>query len=276
MLAFQFDRLVVSRNFSPALFAVYAVGAVELPLTGVVQQAVSSVLIPALTRHYAAGDVAGMAALWRRAIRRTSLVLLPLFVFFILTANETIHLLFGASYSQSADVFRVYLLLMPLRVATYGLITQAIGRTHINLTASFILLAANAALVLALVGPLGLIGPAVGTVLATYLIAVYYLIRLRKVLGLTIGALFPWSILLVNLSISAVAAIPVGLVVLAGPGGVLQLVVAALVFAPSYLGLMLLGRRLDPQEIGWVWRIVRFMRVIPEGWLQRYASDRSR
>ena len=32
MFAFQFDRLVVSRDFSPALYAVYAVGAVELPL----------------------------------------------------------------------------------------------------------------------------------------------------------------------------------------------------------------------------------------------------
>ena len=192
--AFQFDRLVVSRDFTPALFAVYVVGAVELPLTVIVQQSVNAVLIPALARHFAAGDIPGMAALWRRAIRRTSLVLLPLFVFFMLTANETIHLLFGASYAQSADVFRIYLLLVPLRVATYGLITQAIGRTQINLTASFVLLALNAALVLALVGPLGLIGPALGTVLATFGMAIYYLIRLRAVLGLSVRALFPWSV----------------------------------------------------------------------------------
>ena len=83
MFAFQFDRLVVSREFSPALYAVYVVGAVELPLTIIVQQSVNSVLVPALARHYAAGDLAGLAAQWQRAIRRTSFVLLPLFVFFI-------------------------------------------------------------------------------------------------------------------------------------------------------------------------------------------------
>ena len=32
MFAFQFDRLVVSRNFTAALFAIYSVGAVELPI----------------------------------------------------------------------------------------------------------------------------------------------------------------------------------------------------------------------------------------------------
>jgi O-antigen/teichoic acid export membrane protein len=249
--AFQFDRLVVSRNFSAATYAVYVVGAVELPLTVIVQQSVNSVLVPALTRHYRAGDIGALAAQWRRAIRRTSLVLLPIFVFFMLTATETIHLLFGASYGESTDVFRVYLLLVPLRVATYGLITQAIGRTQINLTASFVLLALNAVLVLALVGPLGLIGPAVGTVLATYGMAGYYLGRLRGVLGLPVRALFPWRLLGANLAISALAGIPVALLILAGLGGFLQLVVAAPVYGLCYLGLMVVARRFDAQEIEW-------------------------
>ena len=127
-LAWQFDRVVVSRRFSPAVFAVYAVGAVELPFTTIVQQSVNAVLVPALARYYALADIAGMAALWRRAIRRTSLVLLPMFVFFMLTADQVIRLLFD-HFERSADVFRIYLLLVPIRVATYGLITQAIGRT---------------------------------------------------------------------------------------------------------------------------------------------------
>ncbi len=273
--AFQFDRLVVSRDFTTALFAVYVVGAVELPLTAVVQQSVNSVLVPALARHYAAGDLAGMSALWRRAIRRTSLVLLPLFVFFMLTADATIRLLFGASYAQSADVFRIYLLLVPLRVATYGLITQAIGRTRINLTASFVLLALNAALVLALVGPLGLIGPALGTVLATFGMAFYYLVRLRAVLGLTIRALFPWSMLAVNLALSALAAIPAAVLVLAGLDGVLQLVVAALLFGPCYLAVMLFARRLDPQEIEWARRAVGMVLAIPQRWPRARRTDSS-
>jgi O-antigen/teichoic acid export membrane protein len=274
-LAWQFDRIVVSRQFSAALFAVYSVGAVELPLTSIVQQSVNAVMVPALTRHYAAGDITGMAALWRRAIRRTSLVLLPMFVFFMLTAGEVIRLLFGAGFEGSIGVFRIYLLLVPLRVATYGLITQAIGRTRINLVGSFVLLAANAVLVLALVGPLGLTGPALGTVLATFILAGYYLVRLRRVVGMSIRALFPWPLLAANLAISAAAGVPVVALLLADVRGPSQLVLAALVYAPTYLGLLLLARRLEPQEIDWLRRLLDVTLALPRRRLRARAQDGS-
>ena len=257
MLAFQFDRLVVSRNFSAALFAIYSVGAVELPISVLVQQSVNSTLMPALTRHHLAGDVAGMVALWRRAVRRTSLVLFPTFVFFMLTAPAAVRLLFGAPYAESTVMFRIYLFLVPLRVATYGLITQAIGRTRINLTGSIFFLASNAVLVLALVGPLGLPGPAVATVAATAGLAGYYLVRLRKVLKVTIRALLPWRTLAANLAVSVTAALPAGLLVLLGVRGLAQLPIVAAVYPPCYLGLLLATRRLDGTEVQAVRRVLR-------------------
>jgi O-antigen/teichoic acid export membrane protein len=266
-LAWQFDRLVVSRQFTPAEFAVYAIGAVELPITSIIQQSVNAVLVPALARLYAAGDIAGMAALWRRAIRRTSLLLLPTFIFFMLTADATIGVLFGSGFHDSVGVFRIYLLLVPVRVATYGLITQAIGRTRINLTGSVVLLAANAILVLILVGPLGLSGAALGTVLATLVLVAYYLVRLRGVLGMPIRALFPWPLLAGNMAISAAAGIPVALLLLAGVGGIVQLVLAGLLYAPCYLRLLLLAKRLQPEEIEWIRQVARSIPGIPHRWL---------
>jgi O-antigen/teichoic acid export membrane protein len=255
-LAWQFDRLVVSREFSAAVFAVYAVGAVELPITAIVQQSINAVLVPALTERNAAGDVGGMVALWRRAICRSSLVLLPVFVFFMLTAAELIRLLFGSAYESSTSVFRIYLLLVPIRVATYGIITQAIGRTTINLVGSILLLVLNAIFVLALVGPLGLNGPALGTVLATTGLAIYYLVRLRSVLGVGIGALFPWAPLAANLGLSALAGVPVVLLMIAGAGGVLLLVAGGALYGLAYIGLLLATRRLDAREIEWGARLL--------------------
>jgi O-antigen/teichoic acid export membrane protein len=257
MLAFQFDRLVVSRDFSAALYAVYSVGAVELPISVLVQQAVNSTLMPALTRHYLAGDIAGMAALWRRAVRRSSLVLLPTFVFFMLTAPAAVRVLYGASYAESAVMFRIYLFLVPLRVATYGIITQAIGRTRINLVGSFVFLGTNAILVLALVGPMGLPGPAVATVAATTGLAAFYLVRLRRVLNLSIRALFPWLALAANLAVSVVAALPAALLVLLGLRGLIQLLIVGAVYPPCYLGLLLVTRRLDETEVKAVGRVLR-------------------
>jgi hypothetical protein len=79
----------------------------------------------------------------------------------------------------------------------------------------------------------------------------YYLGRLRGVLGLPVRALFPWRLLGANLAISALAGIPVALLILAGLGGFLQLVVAAPVYGLCYLGLMVVARRFDAQEIEW-------------------------
>jgi O-antigen/teichoic acid export membrane protein len=267
-LAWQFDRIVVSRQFTTAEFAVYAVGAVELPLTVIIQQSVNAVLVPAVARHYAAGDIAGMVDLWRRAIRRTSLFLLPAFVFFMLTAEQTIRVLFGAGYQTSADVFRIYLLLVPARVATYGILSQAIGRTGINLSASAVFLVVNGILVVALVGPLGLIGPALGTVLATVIMIAYYLVRLRRLIDISFTDLFPWPLLSVNLAISALAGVPVALLVIAGVGGLLQLVVAGLLYAPTYVGLLVVTKRLNADEVRWLHRLVRPVVGPPRRWLR--------
>ena len=262
-LAWQFDRLVVSRNFSAAVFAVYAIGAVELPITSIIQQSVNAVLVPALSERYAAGDIQGMAALWRRAIRRSSLILLPTFVFFMLTAEEFIRLLFGSGFAGSTGVFRIYLLLVPIRVATYGIITQAVGRTRVNLVGSLLFLGVNAILVLALVGPLGLKGPALGTVLASVALAVYYLVRLRAVLSLSIRALFPWSLLAANLAVSALAGVPLALLILAGVDGAVVLFAGGVLYAVCYVGLMLAMRRFDAQEIEWGRQLLHMLRRRP-------------
>lgn len=217
-LGYQFDRLVVTSNFSTDDFAIYAAGAIELPFVPIIQQSVNSVLLPELTRRYGDGDLRGVHELWREAIRKTSLVLLPVFVFALVFAADIVAILYGAQYERSTEILRVYLLLMPIRVATYGLIPMAIGRPRINLAASIVYLVSNAVFALALVGPLGLVGPAVGTVLADVAIVSFYLVRLRAVLGSPVRALFPWRVIVKNLGVAAAAgAVTVPFVVLRLP-----------------------------------------------------------
>ena len=126
-LGYQFDRIVVGVSFSPQEFAVYALGAVEVPLGLLIAAAVSNVLVPRLTIFWRDGDRAGMVALWREAMRKTSLVLLPLFAFMLVMSADLVLLLYGPGYSESVEVFRVYLLLLPLRIATWGLIPRRSG-----------------------------------------------------------------------------------------------------------------------------------------------------
>ena len=245
-LGYQFDRIVVGVSFSSQEFAVYALGAVEIPLGLLIAAAVSNVLVPRLTILWRDGDRAGMVKLWREAMRKTSLVLLPLFAFLMVMSADLVLLLYGPGYSESVDVFRVYLFLLPLRIATWGLIPLAIGRTGINLRASLLVLAANAGVALALVGPLGLIGAALAAPISAVVAVAYYLVRLRSIARLNVRDLVPIPALLGTLAVSLLAAAPLLAIRELPVAPSVRLVAAGVVFgviAPS--GLRVTGRISD-------------------------------
>ena len=252
-LGFQADRLVVSHHFTPSEYAVYGVGAVEVPIAVVVQQAVNSVLVPTLSRLYADGDLPGLVRQWQAAIRKTSLVMLPLFAFLMVMAGSLMRVLYGPTFGGSVPIFRAYLFLLPLRVATYGLITQAIGRTGINLVASILLLATNVVLAVVLVFPLGLLGPAIATPVATFIMAAYYLARLRKVVALSVGQLLPWRLLGINLAVSVVSAVPLLALFTVDVSSFVRLAIACVLFPLVYAVALRLTGRLTPTE----WKLLR-------------------
>jgi hypothetical protein len=101
-------------------------------------------------------------------------------------------------------------------------------------------------------------------------------VRLRGVLGLPVRALFPWGTVGANLALSAAAAIPAAALVLAGLDGFVQLVVVALLFAPAYIGLLILFRRLDAQELAWMARAASIVQSVPERILRVRPTDGAR
>lgn len=242
-LGYQFDRLVVGVNFSPSDFAIYTLGAVEVPLGLLIAYAVGNVLVPRLTILWRDGDRRAMVALWREAMRKTSLILLPLFAFLMAMSADLVRVLYGSGFSESVDVFRVYLFLLPLRIATWGLIPQAIGRTRVNLWASIVILVVNAAVAIALIGPLGLTGAALAAPIASFAAAGYYIVRLRAIAGLEARELIPIRTLAGTLAVSLAAAAPLlAIRDLAAPSSI-RLLVAGLVFgAIAPLGLRATGR----------------------------------
>ena len=230
-LGYQFDRIVVAANFSSEEFAVYALGAVEIPLGLLIAAAVSNVLVPRLTILWRDGDRAGMVSVWREAMRKTSLVLLPMFAFLMVMSADLVRLLYGPGYSESVAVFRVYLFLLPLRIATWGLIPQAIGRTRVNLQASVLMLVANACIALALVGPLGLIGAALAAPISAVLVVTYYLVRLRSIAGFEVRNLVPVRALTSTLAVSILAAAPLLVIREIPMASSIRLVAATVLFA---------------------------------------------
>ena len=133
MFAFQFDRLVVSRNFSACALRRIRGGGGGAAAFG----------------HCPAGCQRGSrprhdpARRGRRHARSDRPVdtchpahqsgAVSDVRLFMLTAPETVRISTAATIMRAPSIFASICVLVPLRVATYGIITQAIGRTRVNL-----------------------------------------------------------------------------------------------------------------------------------------------
>jgi O-antigen/teichoic acid export membrane protein len=208
-LSTSLDQVIVSSRCSPDSYAVYSVGAFEIPLIGVITGSISSVLLVDYALLYYQKNYSEIISLIHRAMTRSAVLLLPLMILLLIVAPSLMEVLFGKSYRGGALFFRIYLLLLPMRTLTFGALLQSAGRSRLILVQSILDLAANAALGWHLTGVLGPAGAALANVLATYLVAVPVgLWALRATLQTPTWRLLPWSRLARILGAALLAGVP--------------------------------------------------------------------
>lgn len=187
VLSVQLDKLMISGFFSPEQFAVFSLGAMELPLIGILINSVNAILLP----NISALDKQGMSEIYRASVRKNAILVFPLAVVFFIFAKEFITFVYGSFYLESALYFRIYLLLLPLRVATYGIIFQALGKTRLVMYDAIIMLILNGVLNYIFIPQWGMQGAAWATVIVSWLILLVYLWQIRFSLDIKLSLLFP-------------------------------------------------------------------------------------
>jgi O-antigen/teichoic acid export membrane protein len=204
MLAIQIDKLVISSYYSPEIFAVFSVGAMEVPFIGIVLNAVNSVLMPELAKRDVHTEKAEISVLYRGAVRKNALIILPMFAFLFVFAQDFIVMLYSARYVNATVFFRIYLLSMPLRIATYGVLLQIGGKTKYVFYSAVVSLIMNVIMNLIFIHTIGQQGPAWATVIVIYLGVAFYLWLIRKVMQYRMRLLFPLPDLFKTLLVSLV------------------------------------------------------------------------
>ncbi len=222
IIAVQLDKFLISSYFTPEQFAVFAIGAAELPLIGIITNSVNAVLLPALSAKQGTKEISG---LYRGAVRKNALLLFPMFVFCLLYARHIIVFLYTDKYLDAVPFFRIYLMTIPLRIATFGLLFQVFRKTRIIFGLSVLTLIINFVLAFFLIRIIGMKGPAISTISVTWLAVAINIILIRIKLKLHITRLFPLTELLKIMSAA----------IFAGVAGFLLLRINA----PEYLRLTL-------------------------------------
>ncbi|MDD3464821.1 MAG: oligosaccharide flippase family protein [Candidatus Cloacimonetes bacterium] len=244
MLSIQLDKLVVSGFFTPAQYAVFSIGAMELPFISILNNSVNAILLPHIS-----SEPAKMTEVYRAAVRKNALIIFPFAVLGLIFATPLITFLYTETYLGSVPFFRVYLLNLPLRVATYGIIFMALRKTRYIMMNSLVTLGLNLVLNLVLVRLIGMMGAVIATVIVTWLSVALYLYWMQHKLGLDLTELFPLKALLKTLLVAGISALPAYAVFwIFGRGWAFQFV-ALFVYLVTFVVLGKLSNAILPYDI---------------------------
>lgn len=174
-------------------FGVYAIAAQEIPLLAVLPYAGGAALATGLVEAFRSNDLVLARSLWISLTTSMTLVVVPLGVGVILVAPELMTAVFTSEFGRGVLAFQLFTVVTLHRVAEYGMLLRAAGRTRDVLSVAGWTLGTN--IVLAGLGAWfgGMTGASLGTVVAS---ALGWLIALRRIADafkVPLSAAFPWA-----------------------------------------------------------------------------------
>ena len=212
ILQTNLHQYVVSAKVTPAVFAIYAVGCLQIPLIDLVAGPSGNVMMVRMAEKGIGPG--GMLALWHGTIRKLAFVFLPLAAFLMVSAKDLIEALFTSRYAASASIFVAW----SATVVLAAFPTDCVLRVHAGTRYLLEVNVARLVVVIASIGPLmktfGLVGAALATFLGLLVAKGAMLVRIGRLLHAGPVRLLPWGALLSSAAVAAGAALPV---LFAGP-----------------------------------------------------------
>jgi O-antigen/teichoic acid export membrane protein len=187
LFTFQSDlhNYFVSNRFSPAMFAVYAFGTLQLPLMGLIQEATNAVLLNRVSLLQQQNNSREIVVVTARAARKLAAVYFPIYAVLIVVGPEFIRFLFTNRYAASWPVFAVNLTMLPLNILLLDPIFRAHSSERFFLLRLRIGIIVIQGLILFLwtlpLGLVGVIGVVVGTNIVERIITSFHFGRLLGV-----------------------------------------------------------------------------------------------
>lgn len=191
-MTLQLPAVIVSSLCTPEEFAIYSVGAFELPLVGIATGSIATVLLADMSKLIAAGRKQEALQLFGTGSIRSAVLLLPAMAFLFVAAEPLIVLLFSQEYRDSVIPFRLYLLILPVRIVFWGSLLAAAGLNSAILIRSIGDLCVTGILATIFVTWLGYWGALLGLLCALYLWSIpFNLFTVAKAFACAASSILP-------------------------------------------------------------------------------------
>ena len=157
------DGLIVAFNFDGQSFAQFRYGAKELPLVTTLAGGLSSALLP---EFYNTEKLKSTLKALREKSKKLMHILFPFTFLLLFFSDYFFPKLFNENFGRSSDVFMVYLLMITNRLLFPHTIFIGLKRTNTLMYVAVIGLVVNIVTSLLFINEYGLVGVALGTLLA--------------------------------------------------------------------------------------------------------------
>lgn len=234
-LVSQTDKLIISRYMGREAFAIYSVGAFQVPLANIVQTSIGNVTFPLMARHQKAREYSAMRDLWQRSTLKAAILFFPLFVFLEVTARPFITILFTEHYADATPVFVIYMLIFLRSTVETGTIIQVSNRT-VFLAVGFVIgFIVNLGLGLLLFRLMGRLGVPLAVLITTTALSVANLMYSARLIETKFFDLFPAGAILIRMGAAIVPGVVMWLLYRQRPvTNIYELAAAALIYLAMY------------------------------------------
>ena len=215
-ISLQLDKIIVSTMCSPEIYAIYSTGAMEIPLIGIITGSIATVIMPDMRRMASEGDNKGALTLFKKGAEKAAVFMIPIMIFLMVSAESFIITLFSAKYSDSILPFRLFLLMLPMRIAYFGGLLMAYGCTKTILYRSAVGLAVNATMSILLVSAVGYWGAIIATIFSLYFVeGTWSIVTISRLAQCRWWHVFPFAVVFKLAGVSVLACMPVALLTMA-------------------------------------------------------------
>jgi hypothetical protein len=104
LLISQSDKFIINRYMGREAFAIYTVGAFQVPFANIIRTSIGNVTLPLMAQYQKAAAHAEIVDLWRRSLLKTVVLFFPIFVFLEIMARPFIVILFTGVHDLPAAV----------------------------------------------------------------------------------------------------------------------------------------------------------------------------
>lgn len=175
MLIVNFDKGIVSFFENKATFAIFSVGAMEIPVFAMLSAAFSQQTYPQLVKLMSNGQKEEAKKLWMKTTIKVSYITYPMILILMVLAKPFLFFIYSNEYGDAVVIFQIYLLVGLLRNNYYGALIIASGNTKFITYYAVLTLVFNVTLSLILYSWLGINGIVYGTLISALIIALLQL-----------------------------------------------------------------------------------------------------